>query len=204
VRTNVLATADRIAPRSVMITSASRGEGKTTTAANLGIVIARSVRGVVLVSADLRDDRLARLFGRPAAPGLTDVLSGRVPLEKAVADTDIATLKLLPAGTRPEDPPAVLGSSAMKGLLDELTEHFEMIIVDATALLGIADALALAPMIDAVLIVVDRRRHSSARLMEARRQLFQNGSRVWGVISNRAPRRPSPAHELAFEQAIGT
>lgn len=194
-RTNILAIAEGDRVSTVVITSARPGEGKTVTAANLALVIARSGKRVALVSADLRNPRLSELFGRPAAPGLTDVLGGRLPLEQALVQIH-PYLELLPGGASPEDPAYVLGSAAMARLLAELVGRADFVIIDAPPVLGMADTVALAPLSGGILFVVDGRRRAHGALARARRQLGQVDTRILGVAINK--------HRLPPEEGYGS
>jgi capsular exopolysaccharide synthesis family protein len=192
-RTNLLSIAEGDGVSTVAITSARPGEGKTLTAANLALVVARSGKRVVLVSADLRSPRLSELFGRPAGPGLTDVLAGRVPLEQALLQTR-PYLELLPGGAPPEDPAHVLGSAAIARLLAELAGRADLVIIDTPPALGMADTVALGPLVGGVLFVVDGTRRGHAPLGRARKQLDQVDANILGVAINKYLLQPEEGY----------
>ena len=182
-RTNLLAVANREHARSILVTSARPGEGKSLTAANLAIVIARSGKRVTLVSADLRNAQLTRMFGRPVSPGLSDVLFGDVPLQAALIPIE-NDMTLLPGGPAPEDPGSWLASNSMADLLDELASQSRFVVIDAPPLLGMDDAVALGPLADGALVVVDGRREAHGPLRRAGRALDHAGVNVLGIVIN--------------------
>lgn len=201
--TNVLAAVEARAARTIVVTSARPGEGKSVTAANLALVIARSGKRVVLMSADTRNDRLGRLMGLPMSPGLTDVLARNLRLEQALVPMgqhgfEVRTLVVLPAGHIRGDPAPLLGSQAMVDVLAAITGQAgaDLIVIDAAPVLGMADTLALAPLADALLLVVDGRRATHAAVGRVRKQLNQVNASVLGAILNR-PRARSTSSFVA-------
>jgi capsular exopolysaccharide synthesis family protein len=169
-RTNLeLANLERRA-RTIMITSASRDEGKTTTIANLAVALARAGHRIALVDLDLRDPAIDQMFGLGERPGLSQVVFGEVPLTDALvripvagidqigpaptADLAPVSLHVLPVGSAPANPGEFVASDAITKILDELEESFDLVLIDAPPLLVVSDALALGGRVDAVLVVV--------------------------------------------------
>jgi capsular exopolysaccharide synthesis family protein len=181
-RTSVLFTAAQRGARSVLITSCLGDEGKTVSTANLGVAIAQLDKNVVLVSADLRHPSLHRYFSLPNGVGLTSVLSHRDELSAALINTSLPSLLVLPAGPLPGNPTELLGSPAMRDLLRQLKSFAEMVLIDTAPVLGISDALSLASMTDATLLVVDVSRTPPAAVLETKHELERVGSKVVGVV----------------------
>lgn len=154
-RTRIL-HADHGAPvHAILITSPTHGEGKSITAANLALTMGQEVqRRVCLVDANLRQSRVSHLFGVPTTPGLADVLLGRATLDEALVTLEDHNVTLLPAGTVPAGPAELLGSTAMRRLLDTLRSQFDRVIIDASPAAPLADVGILAPLVDSVLLVV--------------------------------------------------
>src|SRR5262249_44559764 len=123
------------AMRTVVVTSCAPKDGKSTVGSNLGTAFAKSGTRVLLVDCDLRRPRLHRTFGEDLSPGLTDVLQGVVPLERAMIPigTD-ATLFLLAAGTPVSNPSELVGSDAMRALIKELSSRFSLVVLDSPPL----------------------------------------------------------------------
>jgi succinoglycan biosynthesis transport protein ExoP len=146
--------------RTIMVTSASRREGKTITIANLAVALARAGRSVALVDLDTRNPSLDRIFGLGKRVGLADVVLDHVPLADALTRVPLAaagvidasgtapvvaqgTLDVLPVGSTPSIPAELVGSSAVAKILDELTEAADVVLVDAPPLLAMSDAVTL-------------------------------------------------------------
>lgn len=156
----------------LMVTSANAREGKSTTAANLSIALARAGRAVALVDFDLRKPFLNRFFGVEDGAGVADVLLRTATVEEACRPIQLSalaapkaatngnegaprvgSLELVPAGTVPPAVADIVGSPAVTSLLAELRERAEIVIVDAPPLLGLGDAIALSSHVDALLLV---------------------------------------------------
>ncbi|MGE0448710.1 MAG: CpsD/CapB family tyrosine-protein kinase [Vicinamibacterales bacterium] len=155
-RTRIL-HADPISPVNVvLVTSPGRGEGKTLTAANLGLAMAQEwQRRVCVIDADLRHPQMQRIFGLPDGPGLCDVLTGHASLDEALVTLEDHQLTVLPAGNLPAARPAeLLGTGAMRRTLDTLRSQFDRLVVDTAPALPLADVSVLAPLVDRVLLVV--------------------------------------------------
>jgi capsular exopolysaccharide synthesis family protein len=169
--------------RTVLITSPQKGEGKSVTAANLALTMAQELqRRVVLVEADLRKPSLQHLFGIPPGPGLSDYLSGAVELKEALKSVPEHNLTLLPAGTTPINPAELLGSTAMRRLLDHLRTRFDRAILDTPPVLPLADVAILAPLVDGCLMVV-RAGFTPKPAIENALRAFDS-SRLLGVVLN--------------------
>ncbi len=141
--------------RSIVITSPSKGDGKSLTAANLALVMAQEFhQRVLLIDADFRRPSIARLFGLSESPGLSDVLLGAADLDTALVSLTEQRLTILPAGTPAAHPAELLGSSAMRRALDTLRARFDRILIDMPPVAPVADVHVVSPMIDGVLMVV--------------------------------------------------
>jgi len=182
-RTRVM-QADTSMPISVMlVTSPGQGEGKTLTASNLALAMAQeSRRRVCLIDADLRKPTLQQLFGLPDGPGLCDVLAGTASLSSALVGLEEHQLTILPAGHVPSHPAELLGTAAMRRMLDRLRTGFDRIIVDAPPALPLADVGILTPLIDVVLLVVRARFTSKPAIRDAVASLDR--SKLLGLVLN--------------------
>jgi capsular exopolysaccharide synthesis family protein len=139
----------------VLITSPGRGDGKSLTVANLGLAMAQEYQQrVCVVDADFRSPQQHRLFGLPEAPGLSDVLTGRVSVEEALVALEEHHISVMPAGTRSAHPAELFGTTAMRRTLDALRSRFDRIIIDAPAAAPLADVGILTPLVDSVVLIV--------------------------------------------------
>jgi capsular exopolysaccharide synthesis family protein len=169
----------------VLITSPEAGEGKTTTAANLGVALAQAGKRVLLLSADLRRPRLQTYFDLSGNLGLTNVLAGEERLASAVVRPfGMNNLSLLPSGPVPGNPAELLGSQSMRSLMLEIRNEAEVILVDAPPVLAVADSLTLAQFADAVLLVADAEKTQRSAVHQTRQHLNRIRARVMGAVLN--------------------
>jgi len=139
----------------VLITSPGRGDGKSLTVANLGLAMAQEYQQrICVVDADFRSPQQHRLFGLPDAPGLSDVLTGRVSLEDALVALEEHHISVLPAGTRSAHPAELFGTTTMRRTLEALRLRFDRIVIDAPAAAPLADVGILTPLVDSIVLIV--------------------------------------------------
>lgn len=198
-RTGVVFAASQRQIRTILITSPHEGDGKTATTANLGVALAHAGKRVILVSADLRRPRLERFFGADKGHGLTNVIAGEMSLDEVTANPGIDGIRIVPTGPIPGNPAELLGSDAMGGILDQLKESADLVLIDAPPLLAVADSLTLASMVDGVLLVVDAEETTRAAVMHARRELEQVDAPVIGAILNRFDASRSSAYPYYYQ-----
>lgn len=183
-RTNLIFSQSVRTLRTLVITSASPGEGKTTTAANLAVSFAQQGLRVLIVDCDLRRARLHRVFKTPREPGVTELVLGLETQESTVVETETVGLYVLPSGRLPPNPAEMLGGERMRSTLTKLTESFDMIILDTPPLLAASDASILATMVDGVLLVVRAGETEAEAGVQAIQQLNAVGARIVGAVLN--------------------
>ena len=181
-------------PRSLVITSAVPGEGKTVTSANLAVALAQAGRKVLLVDGDLRRPRVAGLLDLDGAVGLTSVLVGTAELEDAIQVHEASGLNFLASGPKPPNPTEILQSRVTHDLLKRLRDDFDMVIVDAPPLLPVADAAVIATATDGAIVVARHGKTTRDQLREAVTRLENVGARVFGVVINMIPRRAANSY----------
>ena len=178
--------------RSVLVTSASAREGKSTTAANLAVSFAQLGRHVLLVEADLRHPSLHRIFGDVQGQGLTDVLVRGVEWSSVVHEAPMDNLKVLFAGACPLNPTELLSMARLKHLLEHWKTCFDLVIFDSPVVLSIPDVMILAPMLDSVLLVHAQGRSTRAMAVETKQLLERAGAKLLGIVFNNV--RPKEQH----------
>lgn len=183
-RANVARAWPRGVPRSIVITSASPGDGKTTVAANLALAFALEGRRVLLVDGDLRRSTVHRMFKVPRSPGLAELLDGSAEIKGCVHPSNVDGLFVLPAGEPPVDGGHLLEGESFRKLLDELRESFDLLVIDTAPALAVADAAVVGPLADGVLVVVRAGVTDRADAVEAMRQLAAAGANVVGGVIN--------------------
>jgi capsular exopolysaccharide synthesis family protein len=169
--------------RTVLITSPQKGEGKSVTAANLALTMAQELqRRVIIVEADLRKPSLQHLFGLPAGPGLAEYLSGAAELKDVMRFLPDHNLTVIHAGAAPTNPAELLGSTAMRRLLDQLRTRYDRVLLDTPPVLPLADVAVLAPLVDGTLMVVRAGVTPKPAIENALRAF--DSSRLLGVVLN--------------------
>ena len=171
--------------RSLQLTSPAAGEGKTTTLANLGVALARTGQSVCLVCCDLRRPRIHEFFGLSNELGLTSVLLGERPLVDSLKEVPGEDrLAVLASGPLPPDPSELLSSPRMGPLIDNLKEHFDVLLFDSPPLLPVTDAAVLAPRMDATLLVVTAGVTTRREVRRAVELLRQVNAPLVGTVLN--------------------
>jgi capsular exopolysaccharide synthesis family protein len=169
-------------PKLIVLTSASPGEGKSTTTANLGVTLAQADKNVLILDCDLRRPRLHNMFDVRNTKGLVDILAGGGELD-AVCREPIPGLKLLCTGPPPPNPAELLSSRRLAEFLGEMRRRFDYVLVD-TPPVGVSDSAVLAAHGDGVLLVLDSQRTRKGPLREALRNLQGVGANVLGTVMN--------------------
>lgn len=175
--------------RAILITSAGAGEGKTSTAANFGVILANSGKRVVLVDCDLRRPRLGGFLGLQETPGLTSILEGHDDLTSSVQPVPhVPGLSFI--GTGPLSPHAseLLGSTATAEFFELLRAEFDVVLIDTPPLL-LSDAVVLSNYADAVLLVVAVGQSKSKDVQRALTLLRQTHAIPAGIVLNKVPGR---------------
>lgn len=176
--------------RTLLVTSASPTEGKSTTAANLAVAMAQAGLKVVLLDADLRRPRIHKIFDLHPRGGLTgSLLEGN--MDGRLQSSQVEGLMVLPAGERPPNPSELLGSRRLRELLDELAEKADVVVIDSPPVLPVTDAAVLAGEVDGVLLVVDAGETRREVVQRAAESLRQVGAHLIGVVLNRVSARRS-------------
>jgi len=177
-------------PKSIMLTSSLAGEGKSTICMNLAISCANAGKSVVVIESDLRRSRLYKIFGVPAAPGLSDYLVGSkhaMPYKVA----QIPNLSVLVAGSKTPNPVDLLGSVEMKNLISEYQEQYDLVIVDAPPILMLADSVVVSRMVDAVLFVVSAHDTPKDAVKGSIDRLRMVGAPLIGTVLNKVQAKNS-------------
>ncbi|NLB59010.1 MAG: CpsD/CapB family tyrosine-protein kinase, partial [Gammaproteobacteria bacterium] len=154
VRTALQFSTDGGVPRTLLVTSASASEGKSTTALTLARNFAQLGKSVLLVEADLRNPSLHRVMGMRAEAGLSSLLAGAASIQKVVNKTDDERLDVILAGPLPPNPAELLSGSRMLSMLSVAAQKYDQVIIAGPPVLGIADAPILSNLVGGTLMVV--------------------------------------------------
>jgi capsular exopolysaccharide synthesis family protein len=181
-RTNLFYALIDSPPKIIVMTSVSFGEGKSTTAANLGVTLAQADKNVLILDCDLRRPRLHSMFGENNTNGLVDILAGGSRVEEVWREP-IPGLKLICAGPSLPNPAELLSSRRLREFLTEMRPRFDYVLVDAPPV-GVSDSVVLAAHGDGVLLVLDSQRTRKGPLRQAVRSLQGVGANVLGTVMN--------------------
>jgi capsular exopolysaccharide synthesis family protein len=175
--------------RTVLVTSALHGEGKTEVTAALGLVLSQTMHRTWLVSADMRWPRLHELFDVDQTPGLSEVLAGAQNggssgiFQLSAARTGSGSLHVLASGRIPPDPAQLLAGGALDGFFEEIQEsEYDYVLLDGPPLLGLVDSQVLAQRVDGVLIVCRRDRMTPENAIALRELLARLDVRALGIV----------------------
>lgn len=173
--------------RTIQVTSPLAREGKTTTAANLGVALARAGQRVVILDCDLRKPRLATFFELENERGFTSVLLGDCPLSAALQRVrDVPNLAILSAGPLPPNPSELLSGRRTVEVLVALQATADVVIIDSPPLLPVTDAVVLSGRVDATIVVATAGTTTRRQLHRALEILQQVDAPVVGTVLNRA------------------
>ena len=176
-------------PHVLLVTSAGRGEGKSSVASNLGLALAEIGQTVLLLDADMRKPHLHEIFNVPNSWGLSDLLRERSPLDTCplaalARKTEIADLSLLPSGPGTVSISNLLYSTRMAALIQRLRKEFDVVIIDTPPMLHISDARVLGRLADGAILILRASKTTREAARTAKQRLADDGIPVLGTILN--------------------
>lgn len=184
IRTNITFSMPDREIKTILVTSATPGEGKSTNAANIGVVFAQEGKRVVIVDADLRKPTMHYTFLLQNARGLSNLLTRHFTISEVVNNTDIANLYVLTSGPIPPNPAELLASTLMGNVIEELKKEFDIIIFDAPPLLSVTDAQILSNKCDGTLLIVNSGVAENESVLKAKASLEASKANILGVVLN--------------------
>ena len=203
IRTALLFSRAGSPPRTIAVSSAIKGEGKTATAANTALAFARTRARTLLVDADLRRPNCHAVMSETNQVGLSDLLTGQIQLDGAIRATKIENLFLLTAGSAVPNPAELLTSDLMRQTLEALRQKFDTVLIDTAPIMLASDTCAMVTMVDGVVLVVgaDTPKRNTQR---AYQRLQYVGAKILGVVLNRVDIH-APGHDefLGYYRSYG-
>lgn len=184
VRTNINFSMPNRVLKTLLFTSSSIGEGKSTTAANVAIVFAQEGKKVLLIDADLRKPTMHYTFRKTITPGLTNLLTSHWNLNQVVKETGVNGLDLITSGPLPSNPAELLGLPSMDMLITEVKEKYDIIIFDAPPVLSISDAQVLTNKCDGTILVISSGSTEKVNAIKAKEVLQASKGNIIGTILN--------------------
>lgn len=189
--------------KTLLVTSSSPGEGKTTTAVNLAFAMAMDGKKVILVDSDLRRPTIHKMLGLPTMPGLTDVLAGTARLDDVLMQhSEMPNLMALSCGTTPPNPSELLGSRAFRGLLETLSAQSDVVIMDSPPVLAAADAQILASEVDGVVLVVETGETRKVAARQTLALLRHARANILGVTYNKLSTHSGDGYYYQYAAAL--
>lgn len=184
IRTNINFSMPGPDTQTILFTSASKEEGKSTTSCNMAIVFAEAGKRVLLVDADMRRPTLHHTFQMPNKIGLSNLLLNKGRLQDSVKRSGVPGLDLLLCGQIPPNPAELLSTPKLDELLDEMKSKYDIIIIDSPPLLSVTDSKILANKCDATVLVVNTGKSEKESVVKARDALVTSKAFIMGVVMN--------------------
>ncbi|MDU1055287.1 CpsD/CapB family tyrosine-protein kinase [Clostridium baratii] len=182
-RTNIMYSSFDKKIKRILVTSSEPGEGKSTTSGNLALAFAQDEKKVILIDCDLRKPSLHKKFRISNNRGLSDVIIDRDKLNKCIQKRT-EYLDVLTAGKIPPNPSEMLGSQAMSSLLDELSNLYDVIILDSPPVLAVTDAQILSTKVDGTVLVVRAEKTKKDTVLAAKGVLDKVNANILGTVLN--------------------
>lgn len=171
-------------PKTIMVTSAVPGEGKTTTAANMAVTLADSGMRVLIVDTDLRRPNVHRVLKMERGPGLADVLREGIDIQSVTRPTRVENLWIISSGRVPPNPSELIGSDLMRQVISKLGESFDIVICDAPSILVVTDPVLLATHVDSMVLVVSANYATRQTIQRAVKLMQTARVKIAGVLLN--------------------
>lgn len=184
IRTNIQFSSVDKEIKTIMVTSAEPNDGKSTTAANLAIVLAQEEKKVLLVDADLRKPSIHYAFNLSNIHGLTSVLTKKIELRKTILNSNVSNLDILTSGPMPPNPSELLNSKAIEKAINELKDIYDYIIFDTPPVLVVTDSQIVANKCDGVIMVVASGKTNKQSAVKAKELLVKAKTSLLGVVLN--------------------
>lgn len=185
--------------RRLMVTSTTAGEGKSTVACNLSMVLAQSGQRTLLIDADMRRPVMRDVFGMESAVGLSELLAGNGILDEAVVATAIPNLSVMGAGRLPSNPSEMLASPAMRDLLETLEKRFDRIVMDCPPVFGVSDPISLLPSMHCVIFVLHHGKTGSRAAIRAMNKIREGGAAFVGLVFNNVALKLSSGYYYYYQ-----
>lgn len=200
IRTNITFSMPDQQLKTILVTSSTPGEGKSTNAANLGVVFAQEGKRVLIIDGDMRKPTLHHTFKTFNKIGLSNVIAKKATYFETVQETFIVGLNVITSGPIPPNPSELLSSKAMDVLLLDVKKDYDIIIVDSPPLLSVSDAQILANKCDGILLIVNTGVVDKRAVKKAKGLLSASHTKILGVVLNnyKTPRHYNYYKEYSF------
>lgn len=200
-RTNIQFSSVDKKIKTILVTSSSPGEGKTTTSSNLAVVMAQGGNKTLLIDCDQRKPSVHKVFGFSNESGLSNILvnESEVDIDVFLHKTEVPNLHVLCSGTRPPNPSELLGSIKMKNFIEELKENYDYIILDTPPIVLVTDAQILAHYTDGCLIVISSGEAERESVIKAKELLEKVDAKILGTVINKVDSKKKAYYHYQYE-----
>jgi len=183
-RTSVMLSTAGHPPKTILITSGQPGDGKTTTVFNTAIAFTQLNAQVLVVDCDMRKPRMHKVVQVERGMGLSNFLSGSMPLDELIRPTSIKNLSFMSCGPVPPNPSELISSGKMRELLAIVGERFDYVLIDSPPVVSVTDPMILSTMVDGVILVAKSGKTRNEVLRRAYQDMASVGAKMLGVVLN--------------------
>lgn len=185
VRTNLQFSSIDKPLKIICVTSSEPTEGKSTVISNLAISFASTGKSTILIDADMRKPKQHKIFLLENYKGLSNLLADDLPVEQVVNEMSIQNLHILTSGPQPPNPAEIVGSARMKKFMQEVTQKYDIVLVDTPPVNFVADASIISSYTDGIILVVDAGITKREAVIVAKQQLQKVNAKILGVVLNK-------------------
>lgn len=171
--------------QTIALTSCTQNEGKSTTIANLAVVLTQAGKSVLLIDCDMRNPTVHKNFNLSNKVGLSSCISMGTALSDAVQKTSIEGLYALTGGVIPPNPSELLGSEQMKNVLQRAKEQYDYVLIDTQPVMPVTDALIVGRFVDGMILVIASAEVKVEMARDVKNQLVNAGANILGVVLNK-------------------
>lgn len=188
--------------KTIVVTSSSSGEGKTTIICNLAVSIAQSEKSILLIDCDLRKPRVHKTFGISNIEGLTNILMGERRLEdvRYKGDKDIQSLSIITSGPIPPNPSELVGSHRMREFLEDMKYQFDIVLIDSPPVNIVTDSAILSTLVDGTIIVIEAGKTEIGAAVNCKESLDKVNANIIGVVINKIPVKGDSYYNYRYYQ----
>ncbi|WP_461207726.1 CpsD/CapB family tyrosine-protein kinase [Clostridium sp. DL1XJH146] len=184
-RTNIQYSSIDNDKKTILVTSAGPGEGKSTTLCNLALTLAKAEKKVLILDCDMRKPSVHKKMRLSNKEGLSNYLAGEVELNDIIQIFD-RNVYVVTSGSVPPNPSEILSSRKMKAFIEEAKDEYDHILIDTPPVIAVTDAQVLAPIVDGVILVVASKQAEKEAVVQAKELLEKVGANVLGAVLNKA------------------
>lgn len=186
-RTNIQFSSFDEELKTIVVTSTQPEEGKSTVVSNLAIAMAQGGKKVLLIDCDLRKPSIHKRFGISNQEGLTSLLAKEKTLEETIKASNISNFYILTSGPVPPNPAELLGSKRFRAFIKEISEVFDIILLDAPPVLAVTDAQILSAFCSGVIFVAGYGQAEKQAIVRAKELVDKVSGKILGVVINKVP-----------------